>query len=89
MAQLGFFKITNDVKRVAVDKGKQRFPGVSVIADAGSELVTNHSPGREFPFAPVAIVCLFQRGLCGINTGLHRFNIEVSGIEFFGRNKIL
>ena len=89
MAQLGFFKITNDVKRVAVDKGKQRFPGVSVIADAGSEVShpTTHR-GANFRLRQLPL-CLFQRRLCGINTGLHRFNIEVSGIEFFGRNKIL
>ncbi len=49
-------------------------------------LVTHPLPGREFPFAPVAIVpVLASPG--GINAGLHRFNIEVSGIEFFAEIK--
>ena len=74
------FKITNDVKRVAVDKGKQRFPGVSVVADAGSEIShpsTHRGANLRLRQLPL---CLFQRRLCGINAGLHRFNIEVSGI---------
>ncbi len=49
-------------------------------------LVTHPLTGREFPFAPVAIVPVSASPV-RINTGLHRFNIEVSGIEFFGEIK--
>ncbi len=49
-------------------------------------LVTHPLTGAEFPFAPVAIVPVSASPVRH-HTGLHRFNVEVSGIEFFGRNK--
>ena len=88
MAQLGLFKITYNIERVAIYQGKDRLACGGVIPHTGRQ-ARDPSIHRSFDHGLGQLpLGLFQRCLCNLQAGLHGFYIDIGGIEIFRRDVI-
>ena len=102
MTQFGFFKIADDIKRMAIDQRKYRVADGGVIAGARRQV---SDPAINWRFdvglrqLPVGV---FQSRVSRIGTGFgggdagfrgfgvsgRRFQGVIDGVEILGRNKV-